>query len=45
VGKITKAQLREIAKKKMSDLNTDDVEQAVKIIAGTAKNMGIEIIG
>ena len=44
VGKITKAQLREIAQTKLEDLNTDDVEKAMKIIGGTAKNMGIEII-
>ena len=44
VGKITKAQLREIAEKKMTDLNTDDVEKAMRIIEGTAKQMGIEII-
>lgn len=43
VGKVTKSQLKEIAKKKMADLNTENVEQAMKIIAGTAKNMGIEI--
>jgi large subunit ribosomal protein L11 len=43
VGKITKAQLAEIAKKKIPDLNTTDIEQAIKIIAGTAKNMGIEV--
>jgi len=43
VGKITKAQLREIAEKKMPDLNTTDIEQAIKIIAGTAKNMGVEV--
>ena len=43
VGKVTKAQLEEIAKTKMPDLNTTDIEQAMKIIAGTAKNMGIEI--
>ncbi len=43
VGKITKAQLREIAEKKLPDLNTKDIDQAIKIIAGTAKNMGIEI--
>jgi large subunit ribosomal protein L11 len=43
VGKVTKAQLKEIAVKKMPDLNTTDVEQAMKIIAGTAKNMGIEV--
>lgn len=43
VGKITRAQLREIAEKKLPDLNTTDIEQAMKIIAGTAKNMGIDI--
>ncbi|KKT91117.1 MAG: 50S ribosomal protein L11 [Candidatus Jorgensenbacteria bacterium GW2011_GWA2_45_13] len=43
VGKVTKAQLHEIAEKKMVDLNAHDVEAAEKIIAGTAKNMGIEI--
>jgi len=43
VGKITKAQLREVAKKKLSDLNTKDIEKAIKIIEGTAKNMGITI--
>jgi large subunit ribosomal protein L11 len=44
VGKITKAQLREIAEKKLPDLNTDDIEVAMKIIAGSAKSMGIEIV-
>ena len=43
VGKITRAQLKEVAKKKLSDLNTKDIEKAMKIIEGTAKNMGIEI--
>jgi large subunit ribosomal protein L11 len=43
VGSISKAQLKEIAEKKMPDLNTDDVEQAMKIIEGTAKQMGVEI--
>ncbi len=43
VGSITNAQLREIAEKKLPDLNTQDVEQAMKIIAGTAKQMGVEI--
>lgn len=43
VGKITKKQLREIAREKMEDLNTGDIEKAMKIIEGTAKNMGIEI--
>lgn len=43
VGKITKAQLREIAEKKMPDLNANDVEAAENIIAGTARSMGIKI--
>ena len=43
VGKITKEQLRKIAVQKMPDLNTDNIEQAMKIIEGTAKQMGIEI--
>ena len=43
VGKITREQLREIAKRKLPDLNTKDIEKAMKIIEGTAKNMGIEI--
>lgn len=43
VGKITRDQLREIALKKMPDLNTKDVEKAMKILEGTAKNMGIKI--
>jgi len=43
VGKITKNQLREIAEKKMPDLNANDVEAAEKIVAGTARSMGIKI--
>ncbi len=43
VGKITKAQLREIAEKKLPDLNADTIETAEKIIEGTAKGMGISI--
>jgi len=43
VGKLTQAQLREIAEKKMSDLNANDVEAAMKIIAGTARSMGVEV--
>ncbi len=43
VGKITREQLKKIAEQKMPDLNTEDIEAAVKIIEGTAKNMGIEI--
>ena len=45
VGKVTKTQLKEIAEKKLKDLNTTDIEQAMKIIAGTAKNMGIDVKG
>ncbi len=45
VGKITKAQVLEIAKVKMPDLNARDLEAATKIIAGTARSMGVEIIG
>jgi len=44
VGKITKAQLKEIAEKKLPDLNTDDIEAAMKIIAGSARSIGIEIV-
>lgn len=43
VGQITRDQLKEVAQEKMEDLNTDDVEQAMKVIEGTAKNMGLEI--
>ncbi len=42
-GKITKAQLKEIAEYKMPDLNANDGEAAMKIIEGTARNMGIEV--
>lgn len=43
IGEITKDQLREIAEKKMPDLNTDDIDAAMRIIEGTAKNMGITV--
>jgi len=43
-GKITKEDLRKIAEKKMADLNADNIEAAERIIAGTARSMGIEII-
>jgi large subunit ribosomal protein L11 len=43
VGSITKEQLKEIAEIKLPDLNAYDVEEAIKIVSGTAKNMGIEI--
>jgi len=45
VGTVTKAQLREIAETKMPDLNANDVEGAMKIIAGTARSMGITVEG
>ena len=43
VGKVTRAQVREIAEQKMVDLNAYDVEAAEKMVAGTARSMGIEI--
>jgi large subunit ribosomal protein L11 len=43
VGAISKDQLREIAQKKMADLNANDIEAAEKIISGTARSMGITI--
>ena len=45
VGRVTRAQLREIAQKKMADLNANDVEAASRIIEGTARNMGITVEG
>jgi len=44
VGKITKAQLQEIAEAKMSQLNANDIEAAIKIVAGSARSMGVEVI-
>lgn len=44
VGSITKAQLQEIAQTKLPDLNANDVEAAMKIVAGTAKNMGVKVV-
>ncbi|OGF82239.1 50S ribosomal protein L11 [Candidatus Giovannonibacteria bacterium RIFCSPLOWO2_01_FULL_46_13] len=43
VGKVKRAQIREIAEKKMEDLNANTVEQAMKIVEGSARSMGIEI--
>ncbi|MBI2023810.1 50S ribosomal protein L11 [Candidatus Giovannonibacteria bacterium] len=43
VGKIKKSQIREIAEKKMEDLNANDIDAAMKIIEGSARSMGIEI--
>jgi large subunit ribosomal protein L11 len=44
VGTLTRAKLREVANAKMNDLNTKDVEQAMRVLAGTARSMGIEIV-
>jgi len=43
VGKVTRVHIREIAEKKMDDLNANDIEAAMKIIEGTARSMGIEV--
>ena len=43
IGTLTKSQLKEIAEKKMPDLNANDIEAASKIIAGTARSMGVDI--
>ena len=45
VGTITRAQVRQIAEQKLPDLNAHDVDQAAKIIAGTARSMGVEVSG
>ena len=45
VGKVTRAQLQKIAELKMPDLNATDLEGAIKMIAGTARSMGIEVEG
>ena len=44
VGRITRDQLRQIAEQKMSDLNANDIDAAAKIIAGTARSMGVEVV-
>ena len=44
IGKVTKAQLREIAEKKMADLNANDLEAASRMLAGTARSMGLEVV-
>ncbi|MFA7216593.1 MAG: 50S ribosomal protein L11 [Candidatus Paceibacterota bacterium] len=43
IGSITKAQLKEIAEKKMADLNANDIDAAMKIIAGSARSMGVDV--
>jgi large subunit ribosomal protein L11 len=45
VGKITREKLREIAETKMPDLNANDIEMAMRTIEGTARSMGIEVVG
>ena len=44
VGKVTKAQVRKIAELKMPDINANDLEAAMKIIAGTARSMGVDVV-
>jgi len=44
IGKVTRTQVREIAQIKLPDLNTDSVESAVRIVEGTARSMGIEVV-
>ncbi len=44
VGKVTKSQVKEIAEMKMADLNANDIEAAMRIIEGTARSMGIEVV-
>jgi large subunit ribosomal protein L11 len=43
VGRVTKAQVREIAQMKLPDLNANDIDAAMKIVAGTARSMGLEV--
>ena len=45
VGRVTRAQVREIAQTKMTDLNAADADSAVRVIEGTARSMGIEVVG
>jgi large subunit ribosomal protein L11 len=45
VGKVTRAQMEEIANLKMNDLNARDLEHAVRMVAGTARSMGLEVEG
>ncbi len=45
IGKVTRGQVREIAQTKLTDLNTDNLEQAMRIVEGTARSMGIEVVG
>jgi large subunit ribosomal protein L11 len=45
IGKVSRSQVREIAQTKLPDLNTDNVDQAMRIVEGTARSMGIEVVG
>ncbi len=45
VGSVTRAQVKEIAETKMPDLNANDIDAAMKIVEGTARSMGIEVVG
>jgi large subunit ribosomal protein L11 len=45
VGRVSKDQVREIAQIKMADLNANDLEAAAKVVEGTARSMGIEVVG
>jgi len=45
VGKVTRAQVKEIAETKMVDLNANDINAAMKIIEGSARSMGLEVVG
>jgi large subunit ribosomal protein L11 len=45
IGKVTRSQVREIAQTKLPDLNTDDLEAAMRIVEGTARSMGLEVVG
>jgi large subunit ribosomal protein L11 len=45
IGKVSRSQVREIAQTKLPDLNTDNVDQAMRIVEGTARSMGLEVVG
>jgi len=45
IGRVSRAQVREIAQTKLPDLNTDSLETAMRIVEGTARSMGIEVVG
>jgi large subunit ribosomal protein L11 len=45
VGSVTRAQVREIAQQKMKDLNCDDIEAAMRMVEGSARSMGLEVVG